>query len=44
MLVLPDDIKNYQNPQTGQPFDPDEFKIADAVRMSMSIPYFFHSR
>jgi NTE family protein len=41
MLVLPDDIANYRNPQTGQPFDPDGFKIADAVRMSMSIPYFF---
>lgn len=41
MLVLPDDIANYRNPQSGQPFDPDAFKIADAVRMSMSIPYFF---
>ncbi len=41
MVVLPDDIKNYRNPQTGQPFVPDDLKIADAVRMSMSIPYFF---
>ncbi|HLK13363.1 MAG TPA: patatin-like phospholipase family protein [Fimbriimonadaceae bacterium] len=41
MLVLPDDIKDYRNPQTGQAFDPDSLKIADAVRMSMSIPYFF---
>jgi NTE family protein len=41
MLVLPDDIGNYRSPETGQPFDPDGFKIADAVRMSMSIPYFF---
>jgi NTE family protein len=41
MLVLPDDIANYRSPETGQPFDPDTFKIADAVRMSMSIPYFF---
>jgi NTE family protein len=41
MLVLPDDITNYRDPRTGGPFDPDEFKIADAVRMSMSIPYFF---
>jgi NTE family protein len=41
MLVLPDDIGQYLNPQTGEPFDPDDFKIADAVRMSMSIPYFF---
>jgi NTE family protein len=41
MLVLPDDIGNYRSPETGQPFVPDSFKIADAVRMSMSIPYFF---
>ena len=41
MLVLPDDLPNYRNPQTGKPFEPDTFKIADAVRMSMSIPYFF---
>ena len=41
MLVLPDDIKDYLNPATNKPFNPDEFKIADAVRMSMSIPYFF---
>lgn len=41
MLVLPDDLANYRDPDTGQPFDPDNFKIANAVRMSMSIPYFF---
>ncbi len=41
MLVLPDDVANYRDPRTGEPFDPDGFKIADAVRMSMSIPYFF---
>jgi NTE family protein len=41
MLVLPDDVASYRNPETGQPFDPDALKIADAVRMSMSIPYFF---
>lgn len=41
MLVLPDDIRDYRNPQTGELFVPDDFKIADAVRMSMSIPYFF---
>jgi NTE family protein len=40
MLVLPDDIAKYKGP-TGEPLDPDELKIADAVRMSMSIPYFF---
>ena len=34
MLVLPQDVANYG-------LDPDELGIADAVRMSMSIPYFF---
>jgi len=34
MLVLPGDLKQFG-------FDPDEFKIAKAVRMSMSIPLFF---
>jgi NTE family protein len=41
MIVLPDDIANYRNPATGKPFEPDNLRIADAVRMSMSIPYFF---
>ena len=40
MLVLPDDIALYKDDK-GKPYDPDELKIADAVRMSMSIPYFF---
>ena len=40
MLVLPDDIVKYKGP-SGEALDPDELKIADAVRMSMSIPYFF---
>lgn len=34
MLVLPDDLNDYGR-------DPDLFPIARAVRMSMSIPYFF---
>jgi len=34
MLVLPGDIKQFG-------FDPDDYKIAKAVRMSMSIPIFF---
>jgi NTE family protein len=34
LLVLPRDIKDYG-------IDPDDFEIARAVRMSMSIPYFF---
>lgn len=37
MLVLPDDIVKYKGP-AGEALDPDELKIADAVRMSMSIP------
>lgn len=41
MLVLPDDLAGYRDPQTGKAFDPDTFAIANAVRMSMSIPYFF---
>jgi NTE family protein len=40
MLVLPDDIALYKDAK-GQQYNPDELKIADAVRMSMSIPYFF---
>ena len=40
MLVLPDDIALYKD-ANGKTFEPDELKIADAVRMSMSIPYFF---
>jgi len=34
LLVLPDDLKDYGR-------DPDSFSVAKAVRMSMSIPYFF---
>jgi NTE family protein len=41
MLVLPADLADYRLPGTGVAIDPDGFKIADAVRMSMSIPYFF---
>ena len=41
MLVLPADLASYRLPGTHDPIDPDSFKIADAVRMSMSIPYFF---
>ena len=31
----------YRDPSTGRPIEPDEFPIARAARMSMSIPYFF---
>lgn len=41
MLVLPDALSSYQLTAAGPPIVPDDFVIADAVRMSMSIPYFF---
>lgn len=41
MLVLPTDLQNYRTSKDGRAIDPKEFRIADAVRMSMSIPYFF---
>ena len=41
LLVLPGDLQNYRDPTTGKQIDPDEFPIARAARMSMSIPYFF---
>jgi NTE family protein len=42
LLVLPDDLPLYKR-SVGDagPINPDEFEIADAARMSMSIPYFF---
>lgn len=41
MLVLPMDLAQYRVPGTEEPIDPDGFLIANAVRMSMSIPFFF---
>jgi NTE family protein len=41
LLVLPGDLQSYRDPSTGKQIDPDDFKIARAARMSMSIPYFF---
>jgi NTE family protein len=41
MLVLPDALSNYRVTKDGSPIDPKRFAVADAVRMSMSIPYFF---
>lgn len=41
LLVLPDDLGLYRLPKGAGPIDPDAFEIADAARMSMSIPYFF---
>lgn len=41
MLVLPEDLAKYRLPGSAAAIDPDDFKIADAVRMSLSIPFFF---
>jgi NTE family protein len=41
LLVLPDDLPQYLDPKTKKPIVADAFKVADAVRMSMSIPFFF---
>jgi NTE family protein len=41
LLVLPDDLPRYRLPGEDTAIDPDQFAIADAARMSMSIPYFF---
>jgi NTE family protein len=41
LLVLPDDLIFYREPQASTLIDPDHFKISRAARMSMSIPYFF---
>jgi NTE family protein len=41
LLVLPDDLPRYKRLGEETAIDPDGFEIADAARMSMSIPYFF---
>ena len=41
MLVLPDSLGDYSLSRDAPAIDRDAFPIADAVRMSMSIPYFF---
>lgn len=41
ILVLPDDLHRYRMPGRKQAIDPDTFPVANAVRMSLSIPYFF---
>jgi NTE family protein len=41
LLVLPDDLPRYRRIGEAEPIDPDAFELADAARMSMSIPYFF---
>jgi NTE family protein len=40
MVVFPEDAGLYVD-EAGKPLDPDEFPIADAVRISAGYPYFF---
>lgn len=40
MVVFPDDVSLYVDDE-GNPLDPDDFSIADAVRISAGYPYFF---
>lgn len=40
LVVFPDDVGLYQD-EHGTPFRPEEFPIADAVRVSAGYPYFF---
>jgi NTE family protein len=40
MVVFPDDVSLYTD-DADRPLDPDEFPIADAVRISAGYPYFF---
>jgi NTE family protein len=40
MVVFPDDVGLYED-EAGKPLVPDEFDIADAVRISAGYPYFF---
>jgi NTE family protein len=41
LLLLPDDLAYYRETPGGPTISPDSFSIAQAARMSMSIPYFF---
>jgi NTE family protein len=41
LLVLPDDLPRYKRVGETTAINPDDFELADAARMSMSIPYFF---
>jgi NTE family protein len=41
MLVLPEALSEYSLTADGPAIAPSSFPVADAVRMSMSIPYFF---
>ena len=41
LLVLPEDLRRYRLPGRKAAISPDGFKVADAARMSLSVPYFF---
>jgi NTE family protein len=41
LLVLPNDLTHYRRPGGSALIEPNDFPIARAARMSMSIPYFF---
>ena len=41
LLVLPDDLRGYRLPRRQANIDPNGFPVADAARMSLSVPYFF---
>lgn len=41
LLVLPDDLRRYRRPGERAAIDPATFAVADAARMSLSVPYFF---
>ena len=40
LVVFPDDVALYED-EAGSPLRPDEFPVADAVRISAGYPYFF---
>jgi NTE family protein len=41
LLVLPDDLRGYKREKDGAKIDPNDFPVAEAARMSLSVPYFF---
>ena len=41
ILVLPEDLRAYADPATGTAYEPDHVRLADGVRMSMSLPFVF---
>jgi NTE family protein len=41
LLVLPEDLSRYRRPGEKAAINPDEYKVADGARMSLSVPYFF---